>query len=143
MPWPKQTEMVCFSTLLRSEDAGYDGVIVGDMSVLIEDNDVAGLTIGQPGQSSVGEGESTTYSVALRSQPTSPVQVVMQTDGRTQASPLTLTFDAGNWDRPQTVTLTALMTRWTASPMLALGWSTTQLPARMSFMMGWLTRAWS
>ena len=92
---------------VSSDDPGYDGLAAGTMLVRIADNDVAGLAVGAPEQAVVVEGQRTTYAVALRSQPTGSVSVRVATDGRISASPSTLTFDAGNWNQAQTVTLTA------------------------------------
>ncbi|MEZ4584475.1 MAG: hypothetical protein R3A10_23060 [Caldilineaceae bacterium] len=55
---------------------------------------------------SIAEGASTSYGLTLATQPTGPVQVYVVTDGKTSANPAVLTFDAGNWNVAQTVTLT-------------------------------------
>ena len=55
----------------------------------------------------VAEGETTTYSVALPTQPTGEVVVDVATIPLIiVATPSTLTFDEDNWDEPQTVTIT-------------------------------------
>ena len=51
---------------------------------------------------------SDTYTVVLRRNPTVTVMLDITTDGQTTVDPPALSFDSGNWDTPQTVTVTAV-----------------------------------
>ena len=92
-------------------------------SVIIEDNDVRGVTI-TPTSFSVDEGDTVVdaYSVVLTSQPVvpgpgQPADVTVTIEGHAGTDlvldddparpPLMLTFTAGNWDTAQEVTVTA------------------------------------
>ena len=58
----------------------------------------------------VGEGESDTYTVKLKTQPTGEVTVTLSSDdtGAASVSPLELTFTTSNWKDAQTVTVTGV-----------------------------------
>ena len=62
-----------------------------------------------PQQLAVQEGQSSSYSVKLTSQPTDPVTVTLLPNGEAQlaVSPQTLVFTDADWDMPQRVTVTA------------------------------------
>ncbi|MEM6400427.1 MAG: ExeM/NucH family extracellular endonuclease [Cyanobacteria bacterium P01_D01_bin.116] len=70
----------------------------------------AGVTITESsGSTDVTEGGATdTYDVVLDTQPTDTVTVTITTGGETTTDFATLTFDATNWDTPQTVTVSAV-----------------------------------
>ncbi|MFQ6028451.1 MAG: Ig-like domain-containing protein, partial [Dehalococcoidia bacterium] len=53
-------------------------------------------------------GASTSYDVALLTQPASDVDIIVTPDGQASVSPNVLTFTAGDWNAPQTVTVTAI-----------------------------------
>ncbi|MFO1534854.1 MAG: beta strand repeat-containing protein [Thermoplasmatota archaeon] len=98
-----------------STDASYNALFA-DLPVTITDNDQASLRLTQGGtplanSASVGtltEGGATTYQVALTSQPSAAVTVtVAPNSGRASVSPGALTFGAGNWSIPQTLTVSA------------------------------------
>ena len=56
----------------------------------------------------IDEGGTATYTVRLPSQPTGPVELVLNTiPDAISVQPQTLTFTVDDWDTPQTVTLTA------------------------------------
>ena len=94
-----------------SSDNNFDPVNDQTVSVTTTDNDVAGFTIAESGGStSVAEtGSTDTFTVVLNAQPNS--DVVLQfasgdTGEATVSSPLT--FTSGNWNTPQTVTVTGV-----------------------------------
>ena len=94
-----------------TEDAVYDAVTAAGVSVDVDDDDTAGVTI-VPDTSllpSVGEGGTGTYTVVLASEPSGNVTVTA-TSGNTGAvtvTPTSLTFTTGNWATAQTVTVRA------------------------------------
>ena len=95
---------------VTSADTMYNGITVAGISVSITDNDTAGVVIAESGGATdVAEGGATdTYTVVLHSQPTAGVTVTISTDGKTTVSPSSLSFTTGNWNTPQTVTVTAV-----------------------------------
>jgi hypothetical protein len=92
--------------IASSSDLAYNGAAIAELLAEVTDNDTAALAVGQAAQASIAEGASTSYGVALATQPTGPVQVFVVTDGKTSANPTVLTFDASNWTVAQAVTLT-------------------------------------
>ena len=93
---------------------GYDSVSMGNVTVEIDDNDVAGASV-TPGTVDVAEGGiAAVYTLVLSSQPISDVTVSIAPSGgqvtaTATASGLgTLTFTPSNWDAPQSVTVTAI-----------------------------------
>ena len=90
----------------------FDGVADQTVSVSTTDNDTAGFTVAQSGGSTtVAEtGSTDTFTVVLNAQPTSNVVifVVSSDTGEATVSAGTLTFTNGNWDTPQTVTITGV-----------------------------------
>jgi hypothetical protein len=89
-----------------SSDANYNGLTF-DVSVVNQDNDVAGLNIvAGTGVFPVVEGKTNTYTVALNSQPTANVTVGITSSDTAQGGipvPASLTFTPANWNVPQTV----------------------------------------
>ncbi|MBM4090879.1 MAG: DNRLRE domain-containing protein [Planctomycetes bacterium] len=69
-----------------------------------------GVTIAQTGGSTdVAEGGATdSYTVVLNSQPAADVTITLTPDAQVTGNPTTLTFTSGNWNMPQTVTVTAV-----------------------------------
>ena len=77
--------------------------------VVVADAMTGSLTF-SPASVTVVEGESTTYTVRLGTEPTGNVAVATSTTNlgdHLRADPLVLRFTTGNWNEPQTVTLTA------------------------------------
>ncbi len=76
------------------------------LSVIVKDNDENGLVLSR---SSVrlNEGDRTTYTVVLQSQPSENVTVSVSGDdtGAVTVDPANLTFTRDNWDTAQTVTV--------------------------------------
>ena len=76
-------------------------------TLTIEDNDERGVTV-SPTDLSLAEGESATYTVVLTSEPTGDVTVTPSVSGRADVTvSAALTFTATDWDRAQTVSVTA------------------------------------
>ncbi|AOY79568.2 DUF4347 domain-containing protein [Moorena producens JHB] len=78
-----------------------------------DDSDTVGLTITPP--SVTPEGEANIYTVSLNSEPTAPVRVKMnptldqiKLNNGEVGEALTLVFDQTNWNKPQTVQITAI-----------------------------------
>jgi hypothetical protein len=94
--------------LAASADAGY-AARAASVSLVNDDNDVAGLLIGSQGLLRTTEaGGSVQFSVALANAPSAEVRitVVSAEAAEGQALPATLVFSAANWNTPQWVTVT-------------------------------------
>ena len=86
---------------------GYGSVTAADVAVTVEEDDELGVTV-TPTALTVPEGDSRTYTVALRSQPSGPVTVTPSVAGSPDVTVSgALTFTAEDWDRAQTVTVSA------------------------------------
>ena len=95
---------------------GYDDVVHKDVSVTVEDDDTAGLTVSKA-TLSVNEDSNATFTVKLATQPTGNVtvavgqpgtantDVTVDTDTSNGGNQDTLTFTTSNWDTAQTVTV--------------------------------------
>jgi hypothetical protein len=93
-----------------SADPNYNGLAVASVSVTNLENEIAGLNISTGNYISVVEGGINTFTVALTAKPVSSV-VVTYSSGNPDVgtlSPTTLTFTPGNWNVPQTITLTGV-----------------------------------
>jgi Big-like domain-containing protein/PKD domain-containing protein/Calx-beta domain-containing protein len=99
-----------------SADAKYNGIGISAVSASVADNDSEGVTIVESaGSTDVSENGPTsdTYTIVLASQPTSSVGVAVDPDSQTYvgagpAATIFVTFSTGNWNTPQTVTVTAV-----------------------------------
>ena len=86
---------------------GYGSVTAPDVEVKVEDDDEQGVRISATALT-VPEGDSRTYTVALRSQPAGPVTVTPSVAGSADVTVSgALTFTAQNWNQAQTVTVSA------------------------------------
>ena len=94
-----------------TDDAVYDAVTAAGVSVDVDDDDTAGVTVVPDTSllSSVGEGGTGTYTVVLASEPSGTVTVTATSadTGAVTVSPTSLTFTTGNWATAQTVTVRA------------------------------------
>ena len=84
---------------------------VDSVVLTIQDDDVAGLTLGaltpaELSENSDGANEAT-YTVELDTAPSADVTVTLTTRDDITVQPDRLTFTMDNWDQPQTVTVTA------------------------------------
>ena len=88
----------------------YASVTAGDVAVTVSDDDTRGVELSATALT-VPEGESWTYTVMLSSQPSGPVTVTLSALKAGSSSDVTvsgaLTFTAADWDRAQTVTVSA------------------------------------
>lgn len=95
-----------------STDANFNGQNPPDVAVVNLDNDTAGVTVSAAGAGagvSVVEGHTGTYTVVLNSQPADAVTVDLAGSDATRGgsvNPASLTFDSGNWNTPQMVSVT-------------------------------------
>ena len=104
---PEQTESF---TIRLQHSVTYDGTYdVGEVTVTITDNDVIGVTV-DPTSLPVIEGEVSTYTIRLNTEPTADVTVSINDPSNTDvtADPASLTFSTTTWDVAQTVTVAAL-----------------------------------
>lgn len=91
-----------------------DGYTVGaeaSVEVTVNGNDVAGLTLTDAAGLETDEtGTTDTFRVALSSEPTADVTVDVASNdaGEGTVAPALLTFNAGNWDQPQPITVTGV-----------------------------------
>jgi len=91
-----------------STDTGYNGLNPVDVSLVNNDDDVSGVTIGTPsGTTTTEAGGQVTFTVRLNAQPTANVTVPVSSSDQTEAtvSAASLVFTAANWNTPQTVTV--------------------------------------
>ena len=90
--------------------ADYDGTSADSVDVSIEDFDVRGVIVSETSREFTEEGTST-YTIVLNSKPLGTVTVDVSSDKQTKvavsASSSRLTFNPGNWNSHQTVTLGA------------------------------------
>ncbi|MFL2992095.1 MAG: hypothetical protein ACJZ2H_01245 [Acidimicrobiales bacterium] len=104
-----QTTTLTVSILDGSSDDDFDAVADRTVSVTTTDDDVAGFAIAETdGSTSVAEsGNTDTFTVVLNAEPDSDV-VFSISSGDTGEATVTsaVTFTSGNWDTPQTVTVT-------------------------------------
>jgi len=93
-----------------SSDASYNGFNPPDVTVVNQDNDVPAFVWSYSLPLTVIEGSTTTYSLALSTQPDANVvfQVVSSNPGAATVSPGTLTFTPLDWSTPKVITLTGV-----------------------------------
>ncbi|HYO09542.1 MAG TPA: tandem-95 repeat protein, partial [Tepidisphaeraceae bacterium] len=92
-----------------SGDATYNGMDAADVSLSNTDNDAAGITVTPTmGLVTTEAGGTATFNVVLNSQPVADVTIAIgsSSTGEGTVSAASLTFTAGNWNVPQTVTIT-------------------------------------
>lgn len=99
-----------------SSDTTYNGFVISNIVVNVTDDDLPGVAISQSGgTTNIAEAGPTsdTYTLTLDSQPSSDVVITVQPDAQSNLGSgagvaIMLTFTAGNWNMPQTVTVTAV-----------------------------------
>jgi putative cell wall-binding protein len=93
-----------------SSDADYNGIAIDQVDVTITDNDSPAVNITESGGgTTVTEGGATdSYDVVLNTQPSDTVTITLTPDSQVTVAPNPLSFNTGNWDTPQTITVTAL-----------------------------------
>jgi len=95
-----------------SADAGYNGLDADDVSVTNTDDDVstsAGVTLSKTtGLVTTEAGGTDSFTIVLNSIPTADVTINLSSNDTTEGTidKSTLTFNASNWNVPQTITVT-------------------------------------
>ncbi|MEM7799582.1 MAG: hypothetical protein AAF633_10360 [Chloroflexota bacterium] len=98
---------------ISSLDSSYDNLAVGTTSASIMDNEPAGIAFaGSSGLTAIEGGGQVSYTITLTNIPTATVSITATPDGQldignSPAFPVVLSFDAGNWNLPQTISITA------------------------------------
>ncbi|HJT75855.1 MAG TPA: Ig-like domain repeat protein, partial [Gemmataceae bacterium] len=93
----------------QSTDLRYNGIDPPDVSVTNQEEDVAGVVVAPAsGLVTTELGGTAQFTVQLSSAPTAPVMIALGSSDATQGTPsvASLTFDATDWNTPQTVTVT-------------------------------------
>ena len=92
-------------------DSGYNTVGVLTVPIRVNDNDEAGFVVAPAtGAIPLNEGESTTGSVSLATEPTADVTLTLSSaDASEVAVTSSLTFTPDNWDTPQEFVVEALL----------------------------------
>lgn len=96
---------------IKNGDDDYKNLVLDDINVTIQDNDNPGLIISKSEITITEDGETATYSVRLATQITNDVTVEIHTDvetGVNDPATGTLTFNSGNWNTQQDVTIFAV-----------------------------------
>jgi large repetitive protein len=94
-----------------SADANYNGLIAADVSVTNTDDDTAGITVSPTsGLITTESGGTATFTIVLNSQPTADVTIGLSSSDASEGtvSPASVTFTAGNWSAPRTVTVSGV-----------------------------------
>jgi hypothetical protein len=95
-----------------STDVAYGGRVVPNVPVTNRDNDTAGFVLGDTAGLSTSESagitNTDTFTIVLTSEPVAPVtyNFVSSDTGEGTVSPASVTFNAGNWSSPVTITVT-------------------------------------
>ncbi len=94
-----------------SSDSKYNGLNAADVSVTNINNDVAGVTIDPyNGLTTTEDGGQATFTIRLNSQPMANVTINLNSTNTNEGiiSPTSVTFTSGNWNIPQTITITGV-----------------------------------
>lgn len=93
-----------------SADAKYQGLDAPDVALTNDDDDTAGVTVSAPtpGSTTSEAGGQVSFTVVLKSQPTSDVTIPVASSNTAEGTvdKASLTFTPADWDTPQTVTVT-------------------------------------
>ncbi len=92
-----------------STDPNYNNKPVDDVSVTNTDNDAVGITVSAISGNTTEAGGTATFTIVLNSEPTANVSIALSSDDigeGTVSSPVN--FTSGNWDTPQTITVTGV-----------------------------------
>ncbi|MFL3017787.1 MAG: beta strand repeat-containing protein, partial [Acidimicrobiales bacterium] len=106
-----QTTTITAAVIDAISDDAFDSVANQTVSATTTDNDVAGFTIAQSdGSTSVNEsGNTDTFTLVLNAQPSSDVVLSISSADTGEATVTSLiSFTSGNWNTPQTVTVTGV-----------------------------------
>lgn len=94
-----------------STDANYNNLVVADVSVTNTDNDTAGVTFTpSTGLRTTESGGTATFTAVLNAIPSADVILSLSSSNTNEGNvaPPLLTFTTGNWNVPQTVTITGV-----------------------------------
>ena len=94
-----------------SADPNYNGTNPPDVSATNTDDDASGVTVTPTSGLTTSEaGATATFTIVLTAQPTADVVVALTSSDTTEGTvnPSPLTFTSGNWNTPQTVTVTGV-----------------------------------
>ena len=99
--------------IIHSASGGGYGSVTGTVSVTVADDDADGVTVTETGSGTTVSEDGTvkdSYEVVLTSEPTQDVTIAVTSDDTDVATvdSNTLTFTPGNWNQPQTVTVTGV-----------------------------------
>lgn len=102
-----------FSTMqfdLSSSDLTYNALKSRDLSVLVTDNDTAGVTVSSVSGNTGEDGTTANFTVVLNTQPAANVTIPLTSSDTSEGivSPSSLTFTSNNWNTAQTVTVTGV-----------------------------------
>jgi hypothetical protein len=93
-----------------SSDPNYNSLNPSDIAAINNDNDIAGFTLSKAAATVPENAGIDTFTVVLTAQPASNVvlSVTSSATGEATVTPPTLTFNAGNWNIAQAVTITGV-----------------------------------
>ena len=95
-------------TATSTADSDYAGISIADVEATEADDDTPGVRVSRNALT-VSEGRSATYTVKLNTLPTGSVTVAVTASGDSDltTAPTSLTFTTTDWNRAQTVTVSA------------------------------------
>jgi len=94
---------------VTSTDSAYNGWVLEDIDVAITEDDNAGMTLTESGDTTqvTENGFNDSYVIALTSQPVAPVTVAVAINSTSKLKPIApLVFQPSQWNVPQTVNVT-------------------------------------
>jgi len=94
-----------------SADPYYNGIDPADLSLSNIDNDIAAVNVTPTsGLTTTEAGGTATFTVRLASQPSANVSFTLSSSNTLEGtvSPTNVTFTSGNWNSPQTITVTGV-----------------------------------
>ena len=94
----------------NNSDNAFDGIAYQTATATTDNDDTAGMTLSTTTASVTEAGSTATFTVVLDTQPLSDVVVAVSSADTSEAtvSAPTLTFTSGNWNVPQSVTVTGV-----------------------------------
>ena len=106
---PSDARTASLSHTPTSADAGYGSVVIDPVTVTVEDDDTAGVTVDLMALMVLEASGTSTYTVVLDTQPTGNVTITPES-GDTMAATVSgaLTFTTTDWNTAQTVTVTGV-----------------------------------
>lgn len=93
-----------------SKDGGYSGIDARDVSLTNIDDDSAGITVSAAKGDTTEDGDTTTFTIVLNSQPTGTVEIPISSSKTAEGtvSVNAVTFTSTDWAAPKTVTVTGV-----------------------------------